>query len=60
MMTDFAALDADQQNDRVNELSGEVERQMYEVAGLAQAGVPSLGEGLLGGWSRRSSAVRRR
>jgi len=36
LVTDFAALDADAQSDRVNELSGEVERQMYELSGLAQ------------------------
>jgi len=36
LVTDFAALDADQQRERLNGLSGEVERQMYEVSGLAQ------------------------
>jgi len=36
LVTDFAALDADEQSDRVNELSGEVERQMFELSGLAQ------------------------
>jgi len=96
LVSDFLTLDADQQIERVNELSGEVERQLYEVSGLeqelgspeavddsitqtaqwfaelaeqtstsigsaalepqglrgaavAQAGVPSLGEGLFGG-----------
>ncbi len=36
LVTDFDSLAADQQNERVNELSGDVERQMYEVSGLAQ------------------------
>jgi len=97
LVIDFAALDADEQSDHVNELSGEVERQMFDLSGLAQelgspeavddsitqtaqwfaelaeqasssvgsaafepqgfrggavaqAGVPSLGEGLFGGF----------
>lgn len=36
LVTDFDTLDADQQRERLSELSGEVERQMYEVSGLAQ------------------------
>lgn len=60
LVTDFAALDADAQSDRVNELSGEVERQMYDLSGLAQElGSPeavddSIGKQLNGSLSSRS------
>jgi len=37
MVSEFKALDTAQQLERVNELSGELERQQYELSGLAEA-----------------------